>query len=222
MANNAHDRSKEPFRQRLARVRVLPVITVEDAEQGVALVRALAAGGLDVVEITLRTPAALEAIHAVGEAVPAVMVGAGTVLGPESLFAAEQAGAQFAVSPGLTPRLAGAAQAARIPLMPGVATATEAMVAADAGLTLLKLFPAAAIGGIALLRSLFAPLPELSFCPTGGVDAASYQDYLGLPNVLCVGGSWMIPKAALAAGDWADITRRGRELSAHRPSGARA
>lgn len=211
--DDSHGLGPAAFRTRLARVKVLPVVTVADAEQGVSLASALAAGGLDVVEITLRSRAALAAIRAVREALPHTLVGAGTVVDAESLGAAERAGAQFAVSPGLTPGLLEASRATPLPWLPGVATASEAMVAAEAGVSLLKLFPIAAIGGRALLRSLYGPLPGLSFCPTGGIDGASYRDYLALPNVPCVGGSWMVPPAALAAGDWAGITRQAREIS---------
>lgn len=197
----------------LASVRVLPVLTVDGPRQAVAVARALAEGGLKTIEIALRTARSLAAIEAVVEALPEVVVGAGTVESPDRWRAAAEAGARFAVSPGLTPRLAAAADEASIPLMPGVATVSEAMVARDHGWRVLKLFPAAALGGPALLRAFSGPLPDLSFCPTGGIDSVSYRSYLEQPNVLLVGGSWMVPPGALSGGDWAEIRQRAQELS---------
>jgi 2-dehydro-3-deoxyphosphogluconate aldolase/(4S)-4-hydroxy-2-oxoglutarate aldolase len=194
-------------------IRVLPVLTLPDADRAVGVARALAAGGLRVLEVTLRTPAALDALRAIASALPAVVLGAGTVRRPEDLRAAADAGALFAVSPGLTPRLAEAAARCSIPLVPGVATASEAMAAAEAGLRTLKLFPAEAAGGRALLRALAEPLPELLFCPTGGIGADSFRPYLELPNVLCVGGSWVAPRSLIEARDWEGITRLAREAS---------
>lgn len=193
---------------------VLPVLTLGEPDTAVAVARALAAGGLRVLEVTLRTPQALAAITAIAAALPEVVVGVGTVRRPDDLRAAHDAGARFAVSPGLTPRLAAAAAGAPLPLVPGVATASEAMAAADAGLRTLKLFPAEAAGGRALLRALAEPLPELRFCPTGGIDGRSFRDYLALPNVLCVGGSWVAPRALVEARDWDAITTLAREATA--------
>jgi 2-dehydro-3-deoxyphosphogluconate aldolase/(4S)-4-hydroxy-2-oxoglutarate aldolase len=192
---------------------VIPVLTVRDAEDGVAQARALVAGGLFAIEVTLRTAGALAAIKAIREAVPGAMVGAGTILTPEHIAQACDAGARFLVSPGASPRLAAAAAAAPVPFLPGVATATEAMTLMELGFHALKLFPAEAVGGAKLLASLAGPLPDLRFCPTGGIDLAKAPSYLSLPNVLCVGGSWMLPKAALGAGDYATVEKLAREAS---------
>jgi 2-dehydro-3-deoxyphosphogluconate aldolase/(4S)-4-hydroxy-2-oxoglutarate aldolase len=180
------------LKQLLSQARVLPVLTVGAPEEAVSLVRRLAAEGFGTVEITLRSPASLEALAAVVREVPEVLVGAGTVLDEEQLKGARKAGARFAVSPGLTPALITAARRVGLPWLPGVATPSEAMTAAEAGFTVLKLFPAAAVGGLALLRSLRGPLPHLAFCPTGGLDETTYPQYLEQPNVICVGGSWMV------------------------------
>lgn len=211
-----HDRPSATFRLRdlLGRSRVLPVLTVRDPGEAVALVGALAQGGLATVEITLRSDAALAAISAVVDELPEVTVGAGTVTRADQLAAAEQAGASFAVSPGLTDGLIGAAKRSQLALLPGVSTVSEAMVARDAGFGVLKLFPARSLGGTEFLAAVRGPLPELLFCPTGGIDEGSYRNYLAQPNVLCVGGSWMVPPEALAAGDWGAITRRAARLAA--------
>jgi 2-dehydro-3-deoxyphosphogluconate aldolase / (4S)-4-hydroxy-2-oxoglutarate aldolase len=192
---------------------VIPVLTVRDAEDGIAQARALVAGGLFAIEVTLRTAGALAAIKAIRDSVLGAMVGAGTILTPEHIAQACEAGARFLVSPGASPRLAQAAAAAPIPFLPGVATATEAMTLMELGFHALKLFPAEAVGGAKLLASLAGPLPDLRFCPTGGIDLAKAPSYLSLPNVLCVGGSWMLPKAALGAGDYATVERLAREAS---------
>lgn len=204
----------EDFVARLRRVRVVPVVTIEDALTAAALARALAAGGIDVIEVTLRTPAAIEAIRRIAGEVPEMAVGAGTVLTAAQLAESLAAGAQFIVSPGLTPALAEVGLAAPVPLMAGVATASEAMLAAERGLTFLKFFPAEAIGGAAALKALAAPLPHIRFCPTGGIDAVKAASYLALPNVVCVGGSWMAPAEAVRAGDWAGITKLAGDASA--------
>jgi 2-dehydro-3-deoxyphosphogluconate aldolase/(4S)-4-hydroxy-2-oxoglutarate aldolase len=195
---------------------VIPVLTVRDAEDGVAQARALVAGGLFAIEVTLRTAGALAAIKAIRDSVPGAMVGAGTILTPEHIAEACAAGARFLVSPGASPRLAQAAAAAPVPFLPGVATASEAMTLMELGFNALKLFPAEAVGGARLLASLAGPLPDLRFCPTGGIDLAKAPTYLALPNVLCVGGSWMLPKAALAAGDYGEVERLSREAAALR------
>ena len=205
--------ASDKLREMLADVHVLPVLTVHDAEDAVPLARALHAGGLEAIEITLRTDAALEAIERVRTEMPEMLVGAGTVNNENLMASASNAGAAFAVSPGLTGGLVAASRHHELPLLPGVATASEAMTAAAAGLDFLKLFPAQAIGGTALLKSLAGPLPGISFCPTGGIGQASFRDFLALPNVLCVGGSWMVPKAALAAKDWPAITRAAQETN---------
>jgi 2-dehydro-3-deoxyphosphogluconate aldolase/(4S)-4-hydroxy-2-oxoglutarate aldolase len=195
---------------------VIPVLTVRNAEDGVDQARALVAGGLLAIEVTLRTPGALAAIAAIRSAVPRAVVGAGTVLTPEQIAEACAAGARFLVSPGASPRLAQAAAAAPVPFLPGVATASEAMTLMELGFRALKLFPAEAVGGARLLASLAGPLPELRFCPTGGIDLAKAPAYLALPNVACVGGSWMLPKGALAAGDYATVEKLAREAAALR------
>ena len=195
----------------LQRARVLPVLKIEHAEQAVPLAHALSAGGLSVLEVTLRTEGALDAIRRIVAEVPEVTVGAGTVTRPREIDAVREAGGVFAVSPGFSGELAQTARDADLPLLPGVMTPSEALAARDQGLCLLKLFPAGPAGGIDLLKALRGPLPELSFCPTGGIDASSFRDYLALPNVVCVGGSWVAPAAAVTAGDWPRITDLARE-----------
>src|SRR5579863_5397833 len=184
---------------------VIPVLTVTSVADGVAQARALVKGGLPAIEVTLRTAAALEAIAEIARSVPGAHVGAGTIVSPSQVEAAVSAGATFLVSPGCTDALAKAAEEAPIPMLPGAATASEAMRLRERGFRALKLFPAEAVGGAKLLASLAAPLPDLVFCPTGGIDLAKAPSYLALPNVICVGGSWMLPKAALEARDYARV-----------------
>ena len=191
-----------PLTQLLSDIRVLPVLTVDSPDTAVALVSALVRGGAVGVEITLRTPAALAAIAAVRRAHPSLAVGAGTVRTPDDLDAVKMLGAAFAVSPGLTRTLADHAHGCGVPLLAGVATASEAMRGIELGLDCFKLFPARAVNGLELLRAFAAPLAGVGFCPTGGVDWTTYVDYLALPNVLCVAGSWMAPAEWIAAGDW--------------------
>ena len=193
---------------------VIPVLVIERVEDAVPLGRALVAGGLPALEITLRTPAALESIRRIAGEVDGAVVGVGTVLTRADLEAAAAAGATFAVSPGLDDDLL---EPGPIPLLPGVATATEVMRAMRAGLTRLKFFPAMAIGGAAALKGFAGPFPEVKFCPTGGVDAANAAALLALPNVLCVGGSWVAPSAAVKAGDWVAV----RALAAAAVAGLR-
>lgn len=192
---------------------VLPVVTLDDAAKAAPLARALVAGGLRAIEVTLRTPAALAAIRRIAEEVPEAICGAGTVLRPSDLEAAAAAGARFAVSPGATPALLAAAQAARLPYLPAIATASELMVALDAGFDTCKFFPAASAGGVAALKALAGPFPEARFNPTGGIDAASAPAYLALSNVICVGGSWVAPAEAIAAGDFARIERLANQAA---------
>jgi 2-dehydro-3-deoxyphosphogluconate aldolase/(4S)-4-hydroxy-2-oxoglutarate aldolase len=192
---------------------VIPVLTVTDVEDGVAQAAALVAGGLLAIEVTLRTPAALDAIAAIVKRVPGALVGAGTIVEPAQIEQAVAAGATFLVSPGASPRLAEAAAAAPVPFLPGVATASEAIALREKGFRALKLFPAEAAGGVRLLSSFAAPLPDLVFCPTGGIDLAKAPSYLALPNVICVGGSWMLPKAALEARDYARVEALSREAA---------
>jgi 2-dehydro-3-deoxyphosphogluconate aldolase/(4S)-4-hydroxy-2-oxoglutarate aldolase len=193
---------------------VVPVLVIEEVSAAVPLARALVAGGLPVLEITLRTPAALDVIRAIAGEVEGAVVGAGTVLSAAQYRDAAAAGSRFVVSPGATDAVLGAAAASTVPLLPGAATASEVMRLLEQGYRLLKFFPAAAAGGVAYLKALAAPLPEARFCPTGGIDAASAKDYLSLSNVVCVGGSWVAPAAAVAAGDWQEITRLARAAAA--------
>ncbi|MTE18822.1 bifunctional 4-hydroxy-2-oxoglutarate aldolase/2-dehydro-3-deoxy-phosphogluconate aldolase [Streptomyces sp. TRM43335] len=195
---------------------VLPVVVLEDgADPGdaVAAARALVAGGLRAVEITLRTPGALAALRRVAAEVPEAVVGAGTVLDAGQVAAAADAGARFLVSPGCTGRLLEAARASAVPFLPGVSTASEAMALLERGVTQMKFFPARAAGGPAYLASLASPLPAVRFCPTGGIAPDTAGAYLDLPNVACVGGSWMLPSEAVRARDWARVERLAREAA---------
>ena len=192
---------------------VIAVVVIRDAGHAEPLARALAAGGIKAVEITLRSPAALEAIRRAVDAVPEAVVGAGTVLSQRDLQAVTDAGAAFAVSPGATPSLLDAAREGAVPLLPGVASATELMVALERGYDRFKLFPAKAVGGRALLKGLAGPFAEARFCPTGGITRDNAQSYLDLPNVLCVGGSWVAPEAMMAAADWEGIERLAHEAA---------
>jgi len=194
----------------LRRARTMPVLTIADAADAVPLAEALAEGGLTVLEITLRTAAALDAIAAIARALPDVLVGAGTLLSLPDFARAANAGACFALSPGATPALLAAATASPLPFIPGIATASEAMAARDAGFTALKFFPAEQLGGSRALASLGAPMPDLIFCPTGGVTAENAPAYRTLANVACVGGSWMATPALVAARDWSKITQLAR------------
>jgi 2-dehydro-3-deoxyphosphogluconate aldolase / (4S)-4-hydroxy-2-oxoglutarate aldolase len=193
---------------------VIPVLTVASVDDGVAQAKALVAGGLYAIEVTLRTPSALAAIRAIAKAMPDAFVGAGTIVLVEQIDEAVKAGARFLVSPGAPQALAKAAAQSPVPFLPGCATASEAMALRELGFRALKLFPAEAAGGAKLLASLAAPLPDLRFCPTGGIDLAKAPDYLKLPNVPCVGGSWMLPKAAIAAGDYFAVEALSREAAA--------
>jgi len=189
---------------------VIPVLTVATVGDAVPLAQALVRGGLLALEVTLRTPAALDAIRAMVAAAPGAVIGAGTVLTAADVRAASAAGARFGVSPGFTDALLDAAAEAGLPMLPGVATPGEAMRAAERGLEVLKFFPAGPNGGPAVLKAWAAPLPQIRFCPTGGVDATNAAEYLALPNVLCVGGSWVAPRDAVAAGDWDRIEALAR------------
>ncbi|MER6533430.1 bifunctional 4-hydroxy-2-oxoglutarate aldolase/2-dehydro-3-deoxy-phosphogluconate aldolase [Streptomyces sp900105755] len=181
---------------------VVPVVVIEDAATAVPLARALVEGGLPVIEVTLRTPAALDAIRAVAAAVPDAVVGAGTVLTREQVTECVAAGARFLVSPGWTDGLLAAMAASGVPYLPGVSTASEVVALLERGVREMKFFPAQAAGGTAYLRSLAGPLPRARFCPTGGIGPDNAREYLALPNVGCVGGTWMVPADAVAAGDW--------------------
>lgn len=193
---------------------VVPVMVVERIEDAVPLAKALYAGGLKVLEITLRTPCALDAITAMVEALPAdAVIGAGTIITPKDLEVAIKAGSTFLVSPGTTPALIEAAKASPVPLLAGVATPTEAMNLYVQGFTHQKFFPAEAAGGVPMLKSIGGPLPQITFCPTGGIDLAKAPSYLALPNVACVGGTWMAPKELMKAGRWDEIERLAREAA---------
>jgi len=185
---------------------VIPVLEVARVEQAVPLAEALAAGGVKVIEITLRTQAALAAIEAVRSHCPLCIVGVGSVRTPAEMRNARAAGAQFAVSPGCTTTLAHTALGLNFPYLPGAATPSEMLALLEMGFGHVKFFPAQAAGGMAMLRSVAGPIPQLKFCPTGGIDETSYPDFLNLSNVFCVGGSWMAPRASVEANDWPRIT----------------
>jgi len=190
-----------------ARAPVIPVLTIETLDTAVPLARALVRGGLPVLEITLRTDAGLDAIRAVADEVPEAIVGAGSVLNAAQLDRVQRAGARFAVSPGCTDALARAARSSGLPFLPGVQTVSEAMVLGELGFGILKLFPADAAGGLTWIKAVGAPLSVLRFCPTGGITAETAPAYLALPNVACVGGSWVAPRVAVATGDWQSVER---------------
>ncbi|WP_170417617.1 bifunctional 4-hydroxy-2-oxoglutarate aldolase/2-dehydro-3-deoxy-phosphogluconate aldolase [Ruegeria arenilitoris] len=192
---------------------IVPVLVVDDATHARPLAEALVAGGLPALEVTLRTPAALDAIRAMAQ-VPGGVVGAGTLVTPDDVRAAKEAGAQFGVSPGATDALIAACEAEGLPLLPGAATATEAMRLLEQGYDMLKFFPAEASGGAPALKAIGAPLPQITFCPTGGVSPANARDYLSLPNVICAGGSWVAPKQMVTQGNWSGIETLAREAAA--------
>lgn len=204
----------------LARAPVVPVVIVDQLADAVPLARALVSGGLPAIEVTLRTSIALEAVRAIAAEVEGAIVGVGTVLDPAQLVQAEQAGAHFAVSPGHTTRLLDAAAQSRLPLLPGIATASEAIALIERGYSLAKFFPAEPAGGPKYLAALASPLPQLRFCPTGGITPESAPRYLALPNVVCIGGSWMISRARVDAQDWDAITNASRAAAALRGSTA--
>ena len=196
---------------------VVPVVVLTDAADAVPLARALVAGGLPAIEVTLRTPAALDAIRAIAAEVPDAVVGAGTVLTPAQVADSVAAGARFLVSPGWTGVLLDAMRASGVPFLPGVSTTSEVVTLLELGVREMKFFPAEAAGGTAYLKSLAGPLPQARFCPTGGIGPDSAPEYLALPNVACVGGSWMLPGDAVAAGDWGRVEALAREAAALRP-----
>ncbi|MEV0444903.1 bifunctional 4-hydroxy-2-oxoglutarate aldolase/2-dehydro-3-deoxy-phosphogluconate aldolase [Streptomyces spectabilis] len=195
---------------------VIPVVVVDTVDAAVPLARALVAGGLPAIEVTLRTPVALDAIRAIAAEVPDAVVGAGTVISPDHVEGAVDAGARFLVSPGWTETLLEALKGSGVPFLPGVSTTSEVVALLERGVREMKFFPAEAAGGTAYLKSLASPLPGARFCPTGGVSAASAPSYLELANVGCVGGSWMLPAEAVAAGDWGRIESLAREAAALR------
>jgi 2-dehydro-3-deoxyphosphogluconate aldolase/(4S)-4-hydroxy-2-oxoglutarate aldolase len=192
---------------------VIPVIVIDRLEDAVPLAQALVDGGVRVLEVTLRTPVALEAIAAMAKAVPSAIVGAGTIRSAADARAAQRAGAMFGVSPGYTPELGAVCREIGLPLLPGVATASEVMAAQADGLSFLKFFPATAAGGIPMLKALAGPFTDVVFCPTGGISLQTAPDFLALPNVKVCGGSWLTPADAVQSGDWARITQLAREAS---------
>lgn len=194
---------------------VVPVLVIEDVSKAQGLAKALVAGGLPALEVTLRTPCALDAIRAMAD-VEGGVVGAGTLLTPDDVKAAKAAGAKFGVSPGATAKLLDACAEYGLPLLPGAATATEVMTLLELGYTVQKFFPAEASGGAPALKSIGAPIPQVRFCPTGGISLKNARDYLGLPNVMCVGGSWVAPAAMVAGNDWAGITALAAEAASLR------
>lgn len=189
---------------------IVPVLVVSDVDHAIPLAHALIKGGIRVLEVTLRTAAALDVIKTIADNVPEAVVGAGTVTTAEMLRNVKAAGAQFAISPGMTPQLLSEASDSGIPLIPGIATVSELMTGIDMGYECFKFFPAEASGGVKALKSLIGPFPNVSFCPTGGISPATYNDYLAIPSVKCVGGSWMVPQDAMAEGRWDDITELAR------------
>lgn len=195
---------------------VVPVVVLEDAADAVPLARALVAGGLPAIEVTLRTAAALDAIKAIAAEVPDAVVGAGTVISARNVSDTVAAGARFLVSPGWTDALLDAMKSSGVPFLPGVSTTSEVVALLERGVTEMKFFPAEAAGGTAYLKALSAPLPQARFCPTGGISLTSAPSYLALPNVGCVGGSWMVPADAVAAGDWDRVERLAAEAAALR------
>jgi len=195
---------------------VIPVIAIDNFDDAVPLAKALVAGGIRVLEVTLRTVHGLPAIRAIAEQVPGAIVGVGTLTLPEEFVAAREAGAVFGVSPGLTPNLIDAARKSGLPLLPGVMSPSEVMSAREAGFCQLKLFPAVPAGGIGMLNAIAGPLPDVTFCPTGGISQETAIQFLACKNVACVGGSWLTPKEALQAGDWERITALARAASSLR------
>jgi len=194
---------------------VMPVMVIQNLDDAVPLAEALVAGGIRVLEITLRTPIALEAIKLIANNVKDAIVGAGTITTPEQLKAAEDAGAVFAISPGLTPTLLAAAQTGNIALIPGIATLSELMLGIEYGLDQFKFFPAEAAGGIPMLKAIAGPVPYVTFCPTGGISPENYNAYLALSNVACVGGSWLAPADIVKNKDWAKVTDLAKQAIAN-------
>ncbi|WP_405767396.1 bifunctional 4-hydroxy-2-oxoglutarate aldolase/2-dehydro-3-deoxy-phosphogluconate aldolase [Streptomyces sp. NBC_01538] len=202
-----------PFPSVLDLAPVVPVVVVEELADAVPLARALVAGGLPAIEVTLRTPVALDAIRAVADAVPDAVVGAGTLISPAQVSDVVAAGARFLVSPGWTDVLLESMRASGVPFLPGVSTASEVVALLERGVREMKFFPAEAAGGTAYLKALSGPLPQARFCPTGGIGPANAPEYLALPNVGCVGGSWMLPADAIAARDWDRVEALARQAS---------
>ncbi|WP_218354886.1 bifunctional 4-hydroxy-2-oxoglutarate aldolase/2-dehydro-3-deoxy-phosphogluconate aldolase [Alteromonas lipotrueiana] len=190
---------------------VVPVLVINDVEKAVPLAKALMAGGIKVLEVTLRTAQALDVIKRIATEVPDALIGAGTVTNAQELKNVVEAGAKFAISPGMTAELLKAGKECEIPLIPGISSTSDLMKAKDAGYTHMKFFPAEASGGIKAIKSISGPFPDVTFCPTGGISLANYKDYLALKNVVCVGGSWVAPDDAIESGDWERITQLAKE-----------
>ncbi|WP_395401920.1 bifunctional 4-hydroxy-2-oxoglutarate aldolase/2-dehydro-3-deoxy-phosphogluconate aldolase [Arthrobacter sp. UC242_113] len=195
---------------------VIPVVTIDDPQHAFPVARALADGGVRIIELTLRTDTALTSLKAIANEVPDILVGAGTILTPAQADAAVAAGAQFLVSPGVTPSLLDHMLSLEVPVLPGVATVGEVMAVLERGLDTMKFFPAGPAGGPSYLAAIGAPIPQVTFCPTGGISLSTAPDYLRQPNVCCVGGSWLTPRAAVESGDWQQITELAREAAALR------
>ena len=190
---------------------VVPVLVINDVEKAVPLAKALMEGGIKVLEVTLRTPAAIDVIKRIAQEVPDSLIGAGTVTNAQQLKAVVEAGAKFAISPGMTADLLKAGMDSEIPLIPGISSTSDLMKGKDAGYTHMKFFPAEASGGVKAIKSISGPFPDVTFCPTGGIGPNNYNDYLALNNVKCVGGSWLAPDDAIESGDWARITQLAKE-----------
>ena len=193
---------------------VVPVLVINDVEKAVPLAKALMEGGIKVLEVTLRTPAAIDVIKRIAQEVPDSLIGAGTVTNAQQLKAVVEAGAKFAISPGMTADLLKAGMDSEIPLIPGISSTSDLMKGKDAGYTHMKFFPAEASGGVKAIKSISGPFPDVTFCPTGGIGPNNYNDYLALNNVKCVGGSWLAPDDAIETGDWARITQLAKEAVA--------
>ncbi len=199
--------------ERLRAAKILPILDIEDLAIGEELAGVLQNNGLEIVEVTMRHPKAAQIVKAMKKAAPALIIGMGTVKSADDIVRAKDAGADFLVSPGASPRLLSALAKSGLPSLPGVASASEAMTAYEAGFSLLKFFPAEAAGGIAWLKAIKGPLPEISFCPTGGISADKASEYLALPNVICAGGSWVANKALIAARDWSAIEKNIKKIT---------
>jgi len=207
MSNDSSLGARQQAALRLLRdAGILPIVTVDSLDQARAVAEALQRGGLQSIELTLRTPIALAALAMLKHEYPALVIGAGTVLTPAHIAAAEQAGADFLVTPGASPSMIRALAACALPVVPGAATPSELLTLAEHGFQVAKLFPAAAVGGITMLKALHGPLPELMFCPTGGIGESDAAGYLAQPNVACIGGSWMVPRQWLQNGEWNKVT----------------
>lgn len=218
MSHDSHTDLQSGLASILTSAPVVPVVTIEDLADAVPLAKALVAGGLPAIEVTLRTKVAMEAIRVIAAEVEGAIPGVGTILEASQLEVAQKAGARFAVSPGATDRLLDASASLSLPLLPGIATASEAMALIERGFTYAKFFPAEPAGGIPYLSALAAPLPQLTFCPTGGVSIDSAPRYLALPNVICVGGSWMLKRDHIKAKDWTAIEKASAAASALKPA----